>query len=196
MSSVLYFSNHCDNCKQLLQFLSRSPQAKDIYFVCVDKRVKQNDGSTHIILPNGSALLLPPNITRVPALLLLNKGNHVLFGSDITNFLRPAEIAYDNLATMGNGEPIAYAFGSGSSGWGVESDSYSFVDQDPESLLATGNGGLRQMHNYVTPDFVGEIETPPDNYAPDKVDPQQLEKYQNNRSAMDVASKSMMRPNI
>jgi len=196
MSSVLYFSNHCDNCKQLLHFLSRSPQAKDIHFVCVDKRVRQNDGSTHVILPNGSALLLPPNITRVPALLLLNKGNHVLFGSDITNFLRPTEIAHDNVATMGNGEPMAFAFGSGSSGWGVESDSYSFVDQDPESLLATGDGGLRQMHNYVTPDFVAEIETPPDNYSPDKVDPQQLEKYQNNRTAMDAASKSMMRPNI
>lgn len=196
MSSVLYFSNHCDNCKQLLHFLSRSPQAKEIHFVCVDKRVKQKDGSTHVILPNGSALLLPPNVTRVPALLLLNKGNHVLFGGDIMNFLRPTETRYEEAATMGNGEPMAYAFGAGSSGWGVESDSYSFVDQDADSLLATGDGGLRQMHNYVTPDFVADIETPPDNYSPDKVDPKQLEKYQTNRSAMDESTRSMIRPNI
>lgn len=196
MSSVLYFSNHCDNCKKLLHFLSRSPQAKEIHFVCIDKRVKQSNGSTHILLPNGSSLLLPPNITRVPALLLLNKGNHVLFGEDVMNFLRPQEVRHDIQATQGNGEPMAFAFAGGGSGWGVASDSYSFVDQDPDSLLAQGDGGLRQMHNYVTPDFVAEIETPPDNYSPDKVDPNQLEKYQNNRSAIDVQAKSMMLPNI
>jgi len=82
MSSVLYFSNYCDNCKKLLHFLSRSPQSKEMHFVCIDKRQKQSNGSTHVILPNGSQILLPPNITRVPALLLLNKSNHVLFGDD------------------------------------------------------------------------------------------------------------------
>ena len=40
----------------------------------------------------------------------------------------------------------------------------------PEELSAKGKGGLRQLHNYVKanhePIF---INTPPDNYRPDKV---------------------------
>jgi hypothetical protein len=31
----------------------------------------------------------------------------------------------------------------------IVSDQYSFLDQGPEDLEAKGNGGLRQMHNYV-----------------------------------------------
>lgn len=195
MSSVLYFSNYCDNCKKLLHFLSRSPQSKEMHFVCIDKRQRQSNGSTHVILPNGSQILLPPNITRVPALLLLNKSNHVLFGDDIMNYLRPQEINLNEQATGGNGEPSAFMFGNGGGGgWGVVSDNYSFLDQDPESLLAQGDGGLRQMHSYATPDFVNNIETPPDTYAPDKVAPNHLEQFQKNRDNMDQSTRQMFRP--
>lgn len=194
MSSVLYFSNYCDNCKKLLQFLSRSPQSKEMHFVCIDKRERQSNGATHVILPNGSQILLPPNITRVPALLLLNKSNHVLFGNDIMNFLRPQEVELDNQATGGNGEPSAYMFSSGCGTLGVNSDRFSFLDQDPESMLAQGDGGLRQMYNYATPDMVTNISTPPDNYTPDKVAPNQLEQFQQNRDTMDNDTRQMFRP--
>ena len=194
MSSVLYFSNYCDNCKKLLHFLSRSPQAKDMHFVCIDKREKQSNGSTHVILANGSEILLPPNITRVPALLLLNKSNHVLFGSDIMNFLRPQEVEIDNQATQGNGEPSAFMFSGSGYSLGVNSDRFSFLDQDPESMLAKGDGGLRQMYNYATPDMVSNISTPPDDYTPDKVAPNQLEQIQQNRDAMDNNTRQMFRP--
>ena len=194
MSSVLYFSNYCDNCKKLLHFLSRSPQAKDMHFVCIDKREKQSNGSTHVILANGSQILLPPNITRVPALLLLNKSNHVLFGSDIMNFLRPQEVEIDNQATQGNGEPSAFMFSGSGYSLGVNSDRFSFLDQDPESMLAKGDGGLRQMYNYATPDMVSNISTPPDDYTPDKVAPNQLEQIQQNRDAMDNNTRQMFRP--
>ena len=194
MSSVLYFSNYCDNCKKLLHFLSRSPQAKEMHFVCIDKREKQSNGATHVILPNGSQILLPPNITRVPALLLLDKSNHVLFGSDIMNYLQPQEVELDNKATEGNGEPSSYMFSPGGSSLGVNSDRFSFLDQDPESMLAKGDGGLRQMYNYATPDMVTSISTPPDNYTPDKVAPTQLEKFQQNRETMDNDTRQMFRP--
>ena len=194
MSSVLYFSNYCDNCKKLLHFLSRSPQAKEMHFVCIDKREKQSNGPTHVILANGSKILLPPNITRVPALLLLNKSNHVLFGSDIMNFLRPQEVEIDNQATQGNGEPSAFMFSGGGYSLGVNSDRFSFLDQDPESMLAKGDGGLRQMYNYATPDMVSNISTPPDDYTPDKVAPNQLEQFQQNRDAMDNNTRQMFRP--
>lgn len=194
MSSVLYFSNYCDNCKKLLHFLSRSPQAKEMHFVCIDKREKQSNGATHVILPNGSQILLPPNITRVPALLLLDKSNHVLFGSDIMNYLQPQEVELDNKATEGNGEPSSYMFSAGGSSLGVNSDRFSFLDQDPESMLAKGDGGLRQMYNYATPDMITSISTPPDNYTPDKVAPTQLEKFQQNRETMDNDTRQMFRP--
>jgi len=49
--------------------------------------------------------------------------------------------------------------------------------------LAKGNGGMRQMYNYSTIDYsnTGKIETPPDNYAPDKVGQVSLEQLQQNR---------------
>ena len=40
-------------------------------------------------------------------------------------------------------------FGGFSSG-GIVSDNYSFLDQSDTDLGVKGNGGLRQMHNYVT----------------------------------------------
>jgi hypothetical protein len=46
-------------------------------------------------------------------------------------------------------EPMAFSFGSGGGFGDVVSDSYSFLDQAPEDLEAKGNGGMRQMHNYV-----------------------------------------------
>jgi hypothetical protein len=44
-------------------------------------------------------------------------------------------------------EPMAFSFGSGLGD--IVSDQYSFLDQDSEELEAKGNGGMRQMHNYV-----------------------------------------------
>ena len=45
-------------------------------FLSIDNRVKQANGATNIVLENGQQLLLPPLITKVPALLLLSKGNY------------------------------------------------------------------------------------------------------------------------
>ena len=35
-------------------------------------------------------------------------------------------------------------------GSGIVSDNYSFLDQNDEDLSVKGNGGVRQMHNYVS----------------------------------------------
>ena len=41
----------------------------------------------------------------------------------------------------------------------------------PEELSAKGNGGRRQMYNYVSAnDDILSINTPPDTYQPDKID--------------------------
>ena len=87
MSSILYYSNYCDNCGKLLQMISTSNAKKDMHFINIDKRVKKSNGATYVVLENGQELLLPPTITKIPALLLLNKGHHVLFGPDIYKHL-------------------------------------------------------------------------------------------------------------
>ena len=49
------------------------------------------------------------------------------------------------------------------------SDHYSFLDQSVDELSTKGNGGLRQIHNYVTINSVDDIQTPPDNYKADTI---------------------------
>lgn len=193
MSAILYYSNNCPNCKKLLAYISKSPQASELHYICVDNRRRKEDGALYVALPNGSEVLMPPNITKVPALLLLKKGNHVLFGNDIENYLEPKEQQLERQATMGNGEPMAYSFG-GAGSFGVESDAYSFWDMGAEDLMAKGQGGARQMFNYATPDYYNPIETPPDNYSPDKVDPNQMEQYEASRANLEQETRQNYRP--
>ena len=182
MSTILYYSNFCDNCKQLLQMISRWGDVKnDMHFINIDKRVKRANGATYVVLENNQEILLPPTVDKVPALLLLNRGHQVLFGGDINRHLEPKQLAQAKVATQNNGEPLAYMLGSGF-GFGVVSDNYSFLDQDASSLAAKGDGGMRQQHHYATYDYNGAIETPPDTYEPDKVGPVSLEQLQQARN--------------
>jgi hypothetical protein len=65
---------------------------------------------------------------------------------------------------------------------GVVSDNFSFLDQSSDSLSAKGDGGLRQLHQYATLAHVDKIETPPDNYVPDKIGEVSLETLQQQRN--------------
>jgi hypothetical protein len=148
MSTILYYSNFCEHSRKLLQTLSKSDIKKDIHFICIDKRVKDNN-KTFIVLENGNKILMPENISRVPALLLLTQGYNVLYGDAILQHFRPTQEKMVKQATQNNMEPMAFSFGGGGGFGDVISDQYSFLDMDAESLKATGNGGMRQMHNYV-----------------------------------------------
>ena len=184
MSCIIYYSNHCDKSKAVLTALSKSRLQDDIHFLCIDKRVKSGTGAWHIITETGEKVLLPPQVNRVPALLLLNKGHQVLYGEQILQHFQPKNAALNDVATGFNGEPNAFALGRESmgSGFGVASDNYSFLDQSADELSAKGNGGMRQLYNYATIDIVDKIETPPDTYSPDKVGSVSLEQLQTKRS--------------
>jgi len=182
MSEVLYYSNYCDKCKKLLQTLATTKLKDQIHFLCIDKRKRESNGATYIILENGQEIILPPTITKVPALLLLNRGHHVLFGDQIYQHLQPREISFTQEATNNQGEPECFTLGGSSNLMGVVSDQFSFLDQTSDSLSAKGDGGLRQLHQYATLEYVDKIETPPDNYVPDKIGEVSLEKLQQQRN--------------
>jgi hypothetical protein len=162
MSSILYYSKYCEVSKKYLQMLSKSNVQKDIHFICIDKRLKENN-KTYIVLDNGQKIILPENVTRVPALLLLNQGYTVLYGEQILQHLKPRQEVEVKQATKNNMEPMAFSFGGGLGD--IVSDQYSFLDQAPEDLEAKGNGGMRQMHNYVDLNtaFSGQISEPINN---------------------------------
>jgi hypothetical protein len=145
MSSILYYSKYCEVSKKYLQLLSKSNVQKDVHFICIDKRIKDSNNKTYIVLDNGQKIILPENVTRVPALLLLTQGYNVLYGDQIIQHLKPRQEVEVKQATQNNMEPMAFSLGGGD----IVSDQYSFLDQAPEDLEAKGNGGMRQMHNYV-----------------------------------------------
>ena len=171
MSSVLYYSKYCDKCKNILRIMGKSSEKDDMHFICIDKRFRNNDnGAVYVILENQQKLILPPQIQKVPALMLLKEGNKVIFGNEIVDRIKPKEEYSQAKATEFNGEPSAFALGNDNiGGFGVASDSFSYWDQGSDELLAKGNGGTRQMYNYATVDQTGVIETPKDEWSPDKV---------------------------
>ena len=177
MSSILYYSNYCENCKALLQTLGKSTVKDDIHFLCIDQRVNKNS-AIYIVMENGQEMLLPPTISRVPALLLLNKGHQVMFGEEIYKYLSPQQTVVNQQAA-GTTEPDAFSL-TGSQ-FGVMSDSFSFLDQEAEDLSTKGQGGVRQMHHYTTLNHNDSIETPPEDYQPDKIGNISLEQLQQQR---------------
>jgi hypothetical protein len=153
MGSILYYSNYCEPSKKLLQTVSKTQNTKEIHFICIDKRVKDANGKVFIILQNGQKIVMPENVTRVPALLLLNQNYKVIYGDDIYKHFRPQVQQQVKEATKNNMEPVTFQDGFGAFsgfGCGVVSDNYSFLDQSDTDLSVKGDGGLRQMHNYVT----------------------------------------------
>lgn len=154
MSCILYYSNYCEPSKKLLQIITKTENAKDIHFICIDKRVKDASGKIFIVLQTGQKIIMPENVSRVPALLLLNQNYRVIYGDDIYAYLRPQTQVQISQATKNNMEPTTYQDGFGSfGGFGsgsIVSDNYSFLDQSDTDLGVKGEGGLRQTHNYVT----------------------------------------------
>lgn len=162
MSSILYYSNFCEPSKKLLQTITKTNNSNNIHFICIDKRVKDSNGKVFIVLQNGQKIIMPENVTRVPALLLLNDNYKVIYGDDIYKHLKPQTQQLVKQATKNNMEPTNYQDGFGSFGGfgGIISDNYSFLDQTDTEMSVKGHGGLRQMHNYVTLDDSMNVSMP------------------------------------
>ena len=184
MSSVLYYSNYCSHSKSILAKLSRSSIKSEIHFLCIDKRVSEN-GKLYIILEDGSKILLPNGITKVPALLLLYKNNEILFGKDVHDFF---DLKLKNVEEIKRVDPRTdkiepESFSLNDISGSVHSDNFSFVDMSINDLSAKGNGGMRMMYNYSGLNDSDKIHTPEEDYKPNKVDDSQIKKYQEERAA-------------
>ena len=179
MSKILYYSNYCENSKKLLSIITKSNIKNDIHFICIDKRIKR-DNKTYIVLENNNQIVLPNTITCVPSILLLNENYRILTGDDIYRLIEPIIQKSNQKAVNNNGEPLAYMIDSKYDN--ISSDNFSFLDQNTNDLSTRGNGGMRQMHNYASIDFLEKIDTPPDEYSPDKIGDVDIEKLQISRN--------------
>jgi len=96
-----------------------------------------------------------------------------MFGDSIQELLQPDfyeekhnDYSEQQFQQQQNQEPMAFSLCGNNF---VMSDNYSFLDMSSDDLNAKGNGGTRQLHNYVTIDQNNTIYTPTDNYSPDKI---------------------------
>lgn len=106
--NILYYSNKCPHCAHLLEFIAKNGLARELDCICIDKR-STNGSSWTIQLENASTHTLPPNIDRVPALLLVKEKFQVKFGDDIMDHYKPQVQTQNDTATLGNGEPLPAA---------------------------------------------------------------------------------------
>jgi hypothetical protein len=169
---ILYYSTYCKHSQKIIQFLSKGGLLDSINSYNIDKRrLDPKTNQIMIILDNGKEVLLPPNINSVPAMLLIKQNYQVVLGDDIIQHFEPAMKKKIANANFGNGEPLAYAIDNSNRGANIVSENFTYYDMSPEELSAKGEGGNRQMYNYVSANQdVNFIQTPPDSYKPDKIE--------------------------
>lgn len=168
---TLYYSNYCKHSQRVLHFIVKGNLTEKINFLCIDKREKDiNNNQTYIVLENGKKVIMPPNIQSVPALLLVKNGYRVLLGDDIIQHFQSAANLETKKKMMNQHiEPVGTSLNSGY--MNVSSEQYSNYNLTPDELSAKGNGGRRQLYNYVSAnEEIISIQTPPDTYQADKID--------------------------
>jgi hypothetical protein len=170
----------CEKCKNLLQEIKHKHLGSDIHYICIDRRITKGT-QTFVILENQQELLLPPIVSKVPALLLLNDNYKVLFGQEIKDRLQPKQQTYKEVVNPTNDEPSAFSLNSMGD---IVSDTFSFLDQDADELSAKGSGGLRQIHQYSTLTQYDKIDTPEENYESNTIGNQgiDMDKIQRERN--------------
>lgn len=187
---IFYYSNYCKHSQKVIKFLSKGGLTNEVNAFCIDKRTKDpKTNQTVILLEDGKKALLPPNLQSVPALLLVNDNYKLILGDDIIKHFEPMMKEKLASADFGSGEPVGFAMQdfSGTTKSNIVSEQFTYYNLTPEELSAKGVGGRRQMHNYVTAKQDQMfIETPPDEYRPNKLDESvTVDKLQQQRN-MDV----------
>lgn len=161
MPNILYYSTNCTHCRKLLNILSKNKYENTMFF-SVDNREIVNE-KTYLILSDGSRVLLPIHVTQVPSLLIIDdktNKNNLIIGKDILDF-------FEEKTEIIKEEPKSYELMGNKSE--IISDNFSFFDSQSDELLACGDGGLKQMHNYSGLDEIHKISTPSEDYVPNTI---------------------------
>ncbi len=168
---ILYYSNYCKHSQKTIQLLVKNDIIDKISCICIDKRIKdKQNGQTYIYLENGSKIIFPPNIQSVPSLLLVNNQYKIITGDAIISYFHPQMKMQNNNATNNNGEPEGFYLETSVGGTNIMSEKYTDYNMTPDELSSKGNSANRPLHRYVPfSDKINVINTPPDNYRPDKL---------------------------
>lgn len=147
--SLLFYSNFCQHCKQIVKEIKRSPVSNEIRYVCIDSsQVREK---------------LPNYINSVPS-LVVGETNQIFVGNQITGWLKMQPIINNKEESppqnrenyMDRNKPIVEKKDQnesiGPNGWhnnemNAFSDSYSFLGVDTS---AQGDGGMSMVHNFET----------------------------------------------
>lgn len=181
---IVYYSNYCKHSQKLLQYLAKNGLTTKVNCINIDKRKRDPlTGQTHIYLEKGGAVLLPPNVHCVPTLLLVNEKFRVITGQEIYSHFAPTVTVQNRVATNGD-EPASYALPFSQNGMNIQSEQFTFYNMTPDELSAKGKGGMRQMYNYVSAFHDNmTINTPPENYRPNKVSAESVEALEQIRNS-------------
>lgn len=168
---ILYYSNYCKHSQKIIQTLVKNNLKDKLSFICIDNRKRDPvNNQIYIHLENGSRVNMPPNLHSVPALLQMSNNYQVIYGDDIINQFHTQMKKYGSVSNKNEGEPLGYLLSSSTGGTNIISEKYTDYNMNPDDLSAKGNGNTRNMHNYVSANqSTLFIETPPDDYTPDKV---------------------------
>lgn len=107
-NDTLYYSNFCRHSKSVLAFISKNGFGNKMECICIDNRSLGKNGFWTIFLDNGTQHVLPPNIDRVPALLLVKQKCQVKFGKEIQEYLTPVVEKKNDEAVQGNGDYLSF----------------------------------------------------------------------------------------
>jgi hypothetical protein len=168
---ILYYSNYCKHSQRITQSLVKNNLSDKLSFICIDKRSKDpKNGQTYIHLENGSKVVFPPNVHSVPTLLLINDKYRLLMGDEILQHFH-RDMKKLHTQAQPSGEPTGFHLSAYSGGGNnIMSEKFTSYNLTPEDLSAKSNSKNRPLYNYVSvQNETLFINTPPDDYKPDKV---------------------------
>lgn len=152
---TVYYSKNCLHCQKLLQYLAKHGFTNKCNFLCIDRRQRdQTTGQTYILLERGVKVLLPANVQNVPSLVCSSTQNYkVLVGNDIYQYIQYRLQGLINDATNNNGEPSGYPLAQ----MNAMTEQFTYYSMTPQELSSKGNGGMRQLLNYVPATIAGPV---------------------------------------
>lgn len=183
---ILYYSNHCKHCQRIITNIVKSNIVNKISCVCIDKRVRENNGYV-VNFDDGKRCALPPNLQVVPSLLLSKRNHTIITGGDTileylnTQYLSSAMPKSKILES--HIEPISYHLSSYTTNNNIASEKFTNYGLGAEELSAKGVSRNRPLYNYTAVDETLQINCPEDKYRPDKISSNvTIETLQNTRN--------------